>query len=107
MRGAKLTAWRALHAATRGAAEALHLERDDGTRLALTLRAVAARGGELWMAGDEATLLHWDGKALQQMSTRAAGPRSVLTTVIAPGAGPGWVAGPGGIWRLLRGEAAK
>jgi hypothetical protein len=95
-----------LHARGDGT-EALHLEREGDARLTLTLRAVAARGAEAWMAGDEATLLHWDGKALQQVSTRPAGTRAVLTTVIAPGAGPGWVAGPGGIWKLVRGAPAK
>ena len=82
--------------------EAFHLEHG-GARLPLILRGVAASGpNEVWMVGDGSTLLRWDGKALRRVDTRAAGKVAALSAVIAPGAKPGWVVGPGGIWRVVQ-----
>ncbi len=91
-----------LHA--RGAlAEPFHLETDRGEKLGVTLRAVAARGAsELWIGGDASTLLRWDGQALRRVDTREAGSRAAFTTVLPPGSRPGLVAGPSGIWKVVR-----
>ncbi len=92
-----------LHAA-RGAVEAFHLVAGDGTRIEGTLRAVAAGEGEVWIAGDRSTLLRWDGAALRRVDASVTGVEGALTAVVAPGAQPGWVVGPGGIWRVVRGR---
>ena len=57
------------------------------------------------MVGDGSTLLRWDGKALRRVDTGAAGKEAALSAVIAPGAKAsmgGWVAGPGGLFRIVR-----
>jgi hypothetical protein len=90
-----------LHAKA-GAATAFHLEREGGGRLRGILRAVAARGpDEVWMVGDGSTVLRWDGTALRRVDASAAGSGAALSSVLAPGAKPGWVVGPSGIWRIV------
>jgi len=85
-----------------GASAAMHLEREDGERWPVVLRGVAAAGpSEAWMVGDDATLLRWDGKALRRVDAGALGKTASLSAVIAPSATPGWVVGPGGIFRLV------
>ena len=80
-----------------GAVEALHLERK------VVLRGVATAGPDVWIAGDGATLLRWDGQVLRRVDASAAGLDAALTAVIAPvDAKPGWVVGPSGIWKLVR-----
>ncbi|MDI3283844.1 hypothetical protein [Polyangium sp. 15x6] len=82
--------------------EAFHLERDGGARHPVLLRSVAAtKPNDVWIAGDGATLLRWDGKALRRVDTSAAGKEAALSSMIAPGAKPGWVVGPGGIFRIV------
>jgi hypothetical protein len=91
-----------LHAKA-GVVEAFHLEREGGGRLPVVLRSVAAAGpDDVWIAGDGPTLLHWDGKALRRVDTGTVGQSAALSAILAPGAKPGWVAGPGGLWRLVR-----
>ncbi len=66
------------------------------------LRAItAASPTDLWIAGDEATLLHGDGHGLRRIDTTAVSPDGALTSVIAPGSSPGWVVGPAGIFRIV------
>lgn len=85
-----------------GTTSAFHVEREDGERLRVVLRAVAGGAGEVFFAGEGATLLRWDGAALRRVDTKAAG-RSAFSGLIAPsGERPGWVTGPGGMWRLVR-----
>jgi hypothetical protein len=89
-----------LHAKA-GAVDAFHLEGEGGAKLPVTLRGVAAsRPDDVWMVGDGATLLHGDGKTLRRVDASAAGHGMALSAVIAPGARPGWVVGPTGIWRI-------
>jgi hypothetical protein len=84
-----------------GAVEAFHLASTSGDRLEPALRAVSARApDDVWIAGDAATLLHWDGRSLRRVDAALAGPDGALTSVIAPAAAPGWVVGPGGVWRI-------
>jgi hypothetical protein len=90
-----------LHARS-GAVEAFHLVAEDGARLPVMLRAAAAGPEEVWIAGDRSTLLRWDGTSLRRIDAKVAGRDAALTAVIAPGAKPGWVVGPGGIWRVVR-----
>jgi hypothetical protein len=67
----------------------------------VTLRAATARSAtDVWLAGDDSTLLHFDGE-LRVVDTRAAGSRAAFTAVLPPdGTTPGWVVGPSGIWRI-------
>ncbi|MDI1480271.1 PQQ-binding-like beta-propeller repeat protein [Polyangium sp. y55x31] len=82
--------------------EAFHLERDGGKRLPVILRSVAATGpNDVWIVGDGSTLLRWDGKALRRVDASQAGNEAAFSAVIAPGAKPGWVVGPGGIFRIV------
>jgi hypothetical protein len=86
-----------------GVARAFHLEREGGARHRGILRGVAAAGpADVWMAGDGATLLRWDGQALRRVDPGAAGKDTTFAAVLPPGAQPGWVVGPGGIWRIVR-----
>jgi len=83
-----------------GSAEAFRVS-GQGRGLRAAFRSVSAAGpNNLWFAGDRSTLLHWDGTALRQVDTTAAGKDAPLTGVLAPGANPGWVVGPTGIWRI-------
>lgn len=86
-----------------GAVEAFHLTGEDGGRLPVALRGVAAAGpNEVWIVGDGSTLLRWDGTSLRRVDASAAGRDAALSGVIAPGVRAGWVVGPGGIWRVVR-----
>ncbi|HVK68628.1 MAG TPA: hypothetical protein VM694_29415, partial [Polyangium sp.] len=82
--------------------EAFHLEREGGARHTGILRGVTATGpNDVWIVGDGSTLLRWDGKVLRRVDTGVVGPEAALAAVIAPGAKPGWVVGPGGIFRIV------
>jgi hypothetical protein len=81
---------------------AYHLEAEGGGRLPVTLRAVAAKSGTVWMVGDQATVLRWDGRTLFRVDSRMAGTRAPLTAVVPLDGDDGWVAGPTGIWKLVR-----
>jgi hypothetical protein len=83
--------------------EAFHLVGADDKPLRHALRAVAASGrDDVFIAGDAGTLLHWDGRALRRVDTRAAGPEAGFSALIAPSKRPGWLVGPGGVWRVSR-----
>jgi hypothetical protein len=76
-----------------GEVEAFHV--DDAP-----LRSVAVGSDDaIWIAGDRSLLLRV-AAALERVDTTAVGPDAALTTVIAPGAQPGWVVGPSGMWRI-------
>jgi outer membrane protein assembly factor BamB len=84
-----------------GAIDALRLS-PEGSRPAPILRAVTTSArGEVWIAGDDATLIRWDGRALHRIDTAAAGPHAAFTGVVAPGDRPGWLVGPGGVYRIV------
>lgn len=84
-----------------GELSTMHLPRE-GTRAAPLLRAVSVgTGGDVWIAGDDATLLRFDGRVAQRIDTKIAGPRATFTAVVAPGARAGWAVGPGGIYRIV------
>jgi photosystem II stability/assembly factor-like uncharacterized protein len=86
-----------------GSVEALQIADERGARLDVTLRAVAARApDDVWIAGDRATLLHWDGKSLSRVDARAAGADAALSAIVPPGKTDGWVVGPTGIFRIER-----
>ncbi|MFO0551967.1 MAG: hypothetical protein U0271_26515 [Polyangiaceae bacterium] len=65
-----------------------------------TLRAVLVLGpNDVWVAGDDSTVLHWDGKALSRANT--AGLSRVLSfDDIFSEAGVLYVTGPGGSFRV-------
>ncbi len=90
-----------------GVASAFHLERA-GKPLRVALRAVAATGpDDVWISGDESTLLRWDGKAFTRMDMTSVGVDATLTAVVPPrDKAPGWLAGPRGIWRIWRMDKA-
>jgi hypothetical protein len=74
-----------------------------GRRLGVTLRGVSvAAPDDVWIVGDRSTLLHGDDKALRRVDTSSAGREAAFMAIIAPGATPGWVVGPSGIWRIVR-----
>lgn len=81
---------------------AYHVE-VSGKRLRVALRAVAARGpNDVWIAGDHATLLRWDGSSLKRIGTGALLADTVFTAVIPPSDKQGYVVGPAGMWAIRR-----
>ncbi|MFO0554288.1 MAG: hypothetical protein U0271_38260 [Polyangiaceae bacterium] len=86
----------------------VHVQGDQAvaTRLSTdsTLRAASARGAsDVWIGGEDRTLLHWDGKSLRPIDTSAATQRSSFLAIVPPtDQQPGWVVGPTGIWRITR-----
>jgi hypothetical protein len=79
------------------AVEAFHVEPE------VILRAVAvSTAHEAFFVGDAATVLHHDGHTLRRIDAAEAGRDGALTGVVAPGAQPGWVVGPAGIFRLSK-----
>jgi len=70
------------------------------------LRDVAlGPGGELWIVGDDGTLLHGQGAALGAVTGLPLPPRPQLVSVAARGPGRAWVASPNGILDVTALEA--
>ncbi|MBI5535816.1 MAG: hypothetical protein HY898_24065 [Deltaproteobacteria bacterium] len=67
------------------------------------MRAVsAASSTDVWFGGDDATLLHWDGKTMQVQGMAGVAPTAAVTSIAACGDGTVWVAGPTLLRRLKR-----
>lgn len=69
----------------------------------VALRSVAATSSEdVFIAGDDSTLIHWDGKLWRRIDTKVIGTGAGLAAVVAPGKDAGYVVGPRGIWKIVR-----